>query len=199
MISFIETKDIEPIKLYKSFYDRAIDSNQEHIEAMCISSFDFDNNQPEARFVNLKFIKGSEFIFFSNYKGPKANQFKKNKNISAIFFWNKIYTQIKLKGEIFKTDKLFSDKYFSERSPEKNALAISSNQSQVINSYDLVIEKYKDAYENKDLKKRPDYWGGYSFIPNYYEFWKGNSKRLNERIVFKKESNDSWTKIFLEP
>ena len=86
MISFLEIENIEPLSLFKSYYDKAQECNQEHIEAMCINSFDIDNNQPESRFVNLKFIKGAEFIFFSNYEGPKANQFHKNPKISAIFF-----------------------------------------------------------------------------------------------------------------
>jgi len=199
LISFLEIENIEPLSLFKSYYDKAQECNQEHIEAMCINSFDIDNNQPESRFVNLKFIKGAEFIFFSNYEGPKANQFHKNPKISAIFFWNKTYTQIKLKGEIFKTDKLFCDNYFAQRNKKKNALSISSNQSKAIESYDDVINKYKETLQNGDLTTRPDHWGGFSFIPNYFEFWRGNENRLNERKVFIKSQNQKWKKLYLEP
>ena len=59
-------ENTEPLSLFKSYYDKAQECNQEYIEAMCINSFDMDNNQPESRFVNLKFIKGAEFIFFFN-------------------------------------------------------------------------------------------------------------------------------------
>ena len=56
-------------------------------------------------------------------------------------------------------------KLFFERSKEKNALAISSNQSNQIGSYQQVINNYNESFKNDDLNKCPDYWGGYSFIP----------------------------------
>ena len=63
--------------------------------------------------------------------------------------------------------------YFKKRSIDKNALAISSNQSQGIKSYEQVLLKYNEIKDTNDLKKCPDYyWGGFSFIPYYFEFWK---------------------------
>ena len=48
------------------------------------------------------------------------------------------------------------------------------------------------------LEKRPEYWGGYSFTPYYFEFWEGHKSRLNKREVFKKDTND-WVKTILQP
>ena len=107
MISFLEMENTEPLSLFKSYYDKALECNQEYIEAMCINSFDMDNNQPESRFVNLKFIKGAEFIFFSNYEGPKANQFDKNPKISAIFFGIKLIHKLNLKARFSKQINYF--------------------------------------------------------------------------------------------
>jgi len=50
---------------------------------------------------------------------------------------------------------------FLNRSEEKNALAISSNQSKPIDSYSQVKENYNKSLENDDLKKCPEYWGGF--------------------------------------
>ena len=52
----------------------------------------------------------------------------------------------------------------------KNAISISSNQSMIISSFDDVKYKYENTKLQKDLSNCPDYWGGFSFIPFYFEF-----------------------------
>ena len=94
--------------------------------------------------------------------------------------------------------KDFNNVYFQSRSPKKNALAISSNQSKPIDSYSQVKENYNKSLINDDLKKCPDYWGGYSFIPYYFEFWEGHESRINKREVFDK-IDGVWEKSFLQP
>ena len=46
--------------------------------------------------------------------------------------------------------------------------------------------------------KRPEYWGGYSFVPYYFEFWEGNENRLNKRHVFSMEEG-AWKETLLQP
>ena len=92
----------------------------------------------------------------------------------------------------------FSDKHFKIRSEEKNALAISSDQSKYIDSYESVINGYKESLEFGNLKECPDFWGGYSFTPYYFEFWEGHSSRLNKRDAFKKDGN-FWHHSILQP
>ena len=103
-----------------------------------------------------------------------------------------------MKGKIQKTDDLFCDEYFSNRSWKKNALAISSNQSNKINSFMEVEEKYAKIYNSNELIKRPFYWGGYSFIPCSVEFWEGHKARLNYRELYQKDKS-LWAKSILEP
>ena len=42
------------------------------------------------------------------------------------------------------------------------------------------------------------YWGGFAFIPYYFEFWEGNTSRLNKRDVYKIQ-NDEWNHTIIEP
>ena len=56
--------------------------------------------------------------------------------------FNNKQQQIRMKARINKTSKEFNQKYFKNRSVEKNALAISSNQSSPIKSFDHVIKKF---------------------------------------------------------
>ena len=50
----------------------------------------------------------------------------------------------------------------------------------------------------EDLAKCPDYWGGFSFVPYYFEFWEGNESRINKRESFILV-DDNWNKSNLQP
>lgn len=198
MIKFIKPIQETPYLLFKKKYHEALTLKQKNIEAAVISSYSKTLNEVDSRYVNLKVVDGKEFIFFSNYNSKKSEQFESNKSIAALFFWNRINTQIRMKANISKIDETISDIYFSSRQKEKNALAISSQQSEPIKSFDLVSENYLNALGKADLKKRPSYWGGYGFVPYEFEFWVGHQHRLNKRIHFKRENNE-WKETLLQP
>ena len=200
MIEINKLVNAEPYDLFKSFYDQALSKNQNNIEACAISSFSHNDKEVNSRFVNLKYIIDNNWIFFSNYKSAKSSQFISHNQVSALFFWNTINVQIRIKGLIYKCNKDFSDKHFLGRTKEKNALAISSNQSRQINSYDSVVSKYNMTLnKNGKLNKvRPDYWGGYYFIPYYFEFWEGHNSRLNKRDVYEIQGS-KWDHFILQP
>tara|TARA_B110000259_G_scaffold50037_1_gene58795 strand:+ start:35572 stop:36168 length:597 start_codon:yes stop_codon:yes gene_type:complete len=198
MIELKNTPNEKPYTIFKSFYDRALEANQRSIEAINISSYDAKNLMVDSRIVNLKYILGNEWVFFSNYNSPKAKQFDSHDQISTVFFWGNINTQIRTKSKICKTSQDFSDSHFLSRTHEKNALAISSNQSKYISSYDKVRENYKNSLQKDDLQQRPAYWGGYSFTPYYFEFWEGHESRLNKRHIYEKQ-DDKWNHSILEP
>ncbi|MDB4157076.1 pyridoxamine 5'-phosphate oxidase family protein [Gammaproteobacteria bacterium] len=198
MIKFNNLNQEIPYLLIKEKHDEAVDAAQKGIEAVSISSYNKDINEVDSRYVNLKFISNDEFIFFSNYNSPKASSFNSHSQIAALLYWPSINVQIRMKAEIKKTSDKFNQKYFSDRSEEKNALAISSNQSNPIDSYNQVKENYNKSLKNDDLKKCPEFWGGYSFTPYYFEFWEGHESRLNKREAYKK-SDDSWKHLILQP
>ena len=198
MIIFEDNNGNRPYQLLKEKYDQAYEGKQKNIEAICISSYDTRKSEVDSRFVNLKFINNEEFIFFSNYNSPKGSAFNSHDQISALIYWSNINVQIRMKAKIKKTSYNYNQIYFSKRSKEKNALAISSNQSRTIDSFDIVQENFNDTLKNDDLRKCPKYWGGYSFSPYEIEFWEGNEFRLNKRNLFKKDNN-VWRHFILEP
>jgi len=198
MIQFNNLNPEIPYQFLKEKYDEALNAGQLGIEAISISSYNKEISEVDSRFVNLKFINNDEFIFFSNYESPKAAAFNSHNQIAALIYWSSINVQIRMKAKIKKTSKEFNQKYFFDRSEEKNALAISSNQSKEIDSYNQVKENYNKTLKNDDLKKCPEYWGGYSFIPYYFEFWEGHESRINKREIFKK-IDGVWKQSILQP
>ena len=134
---------------FLDLYQKALQENQRGIEAIAISSYDKSSNEVESRFVNLKYISGNEWIFFSNYTSKKASQFKTHNQISVSIYWNKIETQVRMKAIIRKTNQSFSDYHYQRRDTRKNALAHSSNQSKKIESYEHVQNKYNQYLKSK--------------------------------------------------
>ena len=198
MIKFNNLNQETPYQLLKEKYDEALNAGQRGIEAISISSYNKEISEVDSRYVNLKFISNDEFIFFSNYNSPKASSFNSSNQIAALLYWPIINTQIRMKAIIKRTSNEYNQKYFFDRSEEKNALAISSNQSKPIDSYYQVKENYSKSLNNDDLKKCPEFWGGYSFTPYYFEFWEGHESRINKREIFEK-IDGVWKKSFLQP
>ena len=198
MIQFNNLHQETPYLLLKDKYDEALNKGQKGIEAISIASYNNEISEVDSRYVNLKFITNDEFIFFSNYDSPKASSFNSHNQIAALLYWPSINVQIRMRAKIKRTTDEFNQKYFFNRSEEKNALAISSNQSKPIDSYHQVKENYNKSLKNDDLKKCPEFWGGYSFTPYYFEFWEGHESRLNKREAYEK-SDDSWKHLILQP
>ena len=198
MIQFSNLTNEKPYQLFKKKYDDALSAGQKGIEAISISSYNKELSEVDSRYVNLKFVSNDEFIFFSNYNSPKAAAFNSNNQIAVLVYWASINIQVRMKAKIKKTPNDYNQNYFFDRSEEKNALAISSNQSQPISSYEKVKEKYNQTLKGDDLKKCPDYWGGFSFKPHEIEFWEGNKFRLNKRDLYLKKDS-KWSHIILEP
>lgn len=199
MINIQDINDSKPYSIFSELYHEAKNKNQTAIEAIAISSYNILLSEVESRFVNLKYIQDDEWIFFTNYNSPKSHQFASHQQISALFYWNSTNTQIRIKAEICKTSKDFSDQHYSKRSLDKNALAHSSDQSSFIKSYEEVLNRYTNILTNNNLlMQRPDYWGGFSFKPYYFEFWKGDKNRLNKRDIYELNNNE-WKHSFLQP
>ena len=199
MIKFLNLNSEKPYIHFQSLYQEALDNGQKGIEAISVSSYNQIKKEVEARYVNLKYIADNEWIFFSNYHSPKASQFESHSQVSILIYWASINAQIRMKAKIFKTSSEFSDEHFQGRTKEKNALAISSNQSQVIDSFDEVTKNFNETLKSISSDTvRPDSWGGYSFIPYYFEFWQGHKNRLNKRHVFEQQDKE-WVERLLQP
>lgn len=188
MINLSKISKAQPYKVYKSYYDKALKKKEPNIEAISISSYDPRSFEVNSRYVNLKYINKDEWIFFSNYESVKADEFHLHNQISVNSFWPSINVQIRIKANIYKSKKSLTKKHFYLRARKKNALAISSNQSNKIDSYEEIVKNYKDILKNNNDLKLPDHWGGYSFTPYYFEFWEGHESRINKRLVYVKNA-----------
>ena len=198
MIKFEDLIQETPYLIFKENYKKALKANQKNIEAISISSYSNEKKEVNSRYVNLKLVNERKFIFFSNYNSPKSKEFENHNQITALIYWNNTNIQIRMKAFIKKTSKEFNQDYFAKRDEKKNALAISSYQSSPIDSYETLQKNYEICLKKSNLNECPDYWGGYSFIPYYFEFWEGHKSRLNKREVYELKEN-RWINYTLQP
>jgi len=189
-----------PIDFFVKWFKEAENSDQ-IIEpnAMTISTVD-ENYFPSSRVVLLKQIKERSLIFFTNYNSNKGKSLDKNENICASFYWPPLERQVIIKGNAKKISSVESEDYFNSRPFESQAAAIISNQSEDIDSYESLLEKYNSFIEqNKNTKlKRPDNWGGIEIFINQIEFWQGRKNRLHNRVLCNFQK-DTWEYKLLSP
>ena len=197
MIQFDNLSQEAPYLVFKDKYNKSLKANQKAIEVICISSYSSKKKEVNGRYVNLKFVNGRKFIFFSNYKSPKSQEFTQHNQITASLYWSKTDTQIRMKAYIEQTSSEFNKNYFAKRDKKKNALAISSHQSSPITSYEALQKNYELSLLETNLTECPEYWGGYSFTPYYFEFWEGHESRLNKRETYEL-NNGKWIHGFLQ-
>jgi pyridoxamine 5'-phosphate oxidase len=189
-----------PIDFFVKWFKEAENSDQ-IIEpnAMTISTVD-ENSFPSSRVVLLKQIKERSLIFFTNYNSNKGKSLDKNENICASFYWPPLERQVIIKGNAKKISSVESEDYFNSRPFESQAAAIISNQSEDIDSYESLLEKYNSFIEqNKNTNlKRPNNWGGIEIFINQIEFWQGRKNRLHNRVLCNFQK-DTWEYKLLSP
>ena len=118
-----------------------------------------------------------------------------------MFWWAELQRQIRICGWVEKVSDEESDKYFYSRPFNSRLGAWASNQSEVIESREVLeqqLEELQQKYYNKDVP-RPSHWGGIRVIPAEIEFWQGRSSRLHDRLVYRKVEDDSWKIERLSP
>lgn len=180
-----ESVDKDPFQQLNLWLKEAISGKAPDPTAMILSTIDQDGN-PESRVVLLKELTPEGLIFFTNYSSKKGQQISVNQHVSVVFFWAETERQIRIKGIAEKITDAESEAYFLSRPVESQLGAWASEQSQIIESRQMLIENYshyQQFFQNNEMKK-PPHWGGFLIRPEYFEFWQGRSNRLHDRIEF---------------
>jgi pyridoxamine 5'-phosphate oxidase len=193
MLRKLNEKDIEkdPFLQLKLWIDEAIEAKVCEPTALSLSTVSPDG-KPSSRIVLLKELSDKGLVFFTNYESQKGKELLNNPFGALLFFWPELQRQVRIEGKAEKISKNESAAYFSSRPRGSQLSALSSPQSSVVPKRED-LEKLRDdlerKYENKDIPK-PENWGGYILIPDYFEFWQGRENRLHDRIVFSKKGHD---------
>ena len=189
-----------PFEQFKTWFNQALAAQLPEPNAMTLASATTDG-KPYARIVLLKDYDERGFVFYTNYESHKGQQLVQNPWGAIAFWWTQLERQVRIEGRVEKVSELESDEYFQSRPKGSQLGAWASNQSQVIDSREVLerrLEQLKEEYENKQVP-RPPHWGGFRVIPDEIEFWQGRPNRLHDRLLYRRGEGGSWKIQRLSP
>ena len=192
--------DANPIVLFKRWFDAAIASGSRLPESMTLATASNDGS-PSARVVLLKEVDDQGFVFYTNYNSAKARQLEENPRAALVFYWVQLDRQIRVEGSVERVTSAESDEYFRSRPRESQLGALASPQSEVVESRELLeqsFQEFDEMYRDREVE-RPAHWGGYRLRPERIEFWQNRAGRLHDRILYERQSNETWSINRLAP
>ncbi|BAY96728.1 pyridoxal 5'-phosphate synthase [Tolypothrix tenuis PCC 7101] len=189
-----------PFMQFKQWFDQALAAQLPEPNAMTLATA-MPDGKPSARMVLLKNFDERGFVFFTNYNSRKGQELAENPQAALVFWWAELERQVRITGQVEKVSEAESDQYFYSR-PENSRLgAWASNQSEVIESREVLeqrLQELQDKYETQDIP-RPVNWGGLRVIPVEVEFWQGRPSRLHDRLLYTRLDNGNWKIERLSP
>ncbi len=198
----LSEKDVNsnPFIQFRQWFDQALAAQLPEPNAMTVATTTLDG-QPSARMVLLKGFDQRGFVFYTNYNSQKGQELAKNPQASLVFWWAELERQVRISGCVEKVSENESDEYFHSRPLNSRLGAWASNQSEVIESREILEQRMQELqiqYQNQDIE-RPRHWGGLRVIPKKIEFWQGRSNRLHDRLLYTRLDSSSWKIVRLSP
>jgi len=184
--------DPSPIVQFERWFSEARELEVDEPNAFVLSTIGLDGC-PAARTVLMKFFDANGFVFYTNYGSAKAKEIEKTPKASILFPWLTLERQVRIEGAVEKVSMAESMKYFASRPRESQIGAWVSDQSSVIDSRALLMNKLealKQKFKGGEVPL-PSFWGGYRVIPQRVEFWQGGKGRVHDRFLYTKEA-DAW-------
>lgn len=191
--------DADPVKQFETWFRSAVDAKVNEPNAMVVSTVS-DQNKPSSRVILLRNFGKEGFVFYTNYNSRKGHDIAANPYASLLFFWPELERQVRIEGRLVQQTSAESNDYFASRPRSSRLGAWVSPQSQEIAGRGILeteLQALEKRFEDQDVK-RPDWWGGYLLVPDYFEFWQGRESRLHDRICYK-SVNNSWRIARLAP
>jgi len=194
-----KTVDPNPVVQFRIWYEERLKSAIAIPDSVSLATASSDG-RVSVRTVLLKDYNDEGFFFYTNYKSRKGLQLSSNPRAALLFYWPESARQVRLEGITEKISEEDSDSYFKTRPRESQLSAWASEQSSVIPDRQHLENRY-NYYENLLSGKpvdKPQQWGGFRIIPDWFEFWQEGEFRLHDRLTYTKRK-DLWSLKRLSP
>jgi pyridoxamine 5'-phosphate oxidase len=191
--------DSDPFVEFGRWLQRARDLELLDATAMTLATAGLDG-KPSARIVLLKHFDAAGFSWYTDSRSRKGRQIDANPNAALLFHWRDLSRQVSVHGTVEVLPADAAEKYFHLRPEGSRYSAAASRQSTEVESRSHLedeVLRLRAAYPDGDVP-RPDAWLGYRLVPEYFEFWQGQSDRLHDRIVYTRTEN-TWVMARISP
>lgn len=191
----------DPIEWFAAWYADARNADLNQPNAMALATVT-PAGQPTARQVLLKHFDKDGFVFYTNFRSPKARHIDQNERVGLNFYWRDLDRQIRIEGVARRLTEEASDAYFATRPRGSQIGAWASLQSEPLDSRKMLadrVEKFESKFADEPVP-RPPHWGGYRVVPLRFEFWEAEAYRLHDRWEFvRDEEGEEWKVEMLFP
>jgi len=192
---------LDPHEQFLFWFNHALAAQLHEPYAMSLATANAQG-RPHVRTVLLRGATPNGYAFYTNYDSQKGMDLEVNPYAELLFYWQEQERQIRVSGRVVKISKEESTDYYHKRPRDSQIAAhVSTPQSGVIASRDELQRRfwdYHDTMANQEQLDKPEFWGGYRLVPDYYEFWQGRPNRLHDRLSYTK-NDDAWTLQRLMP
>ncbi len=180
-----DTLPKEPFDTLSKWMVQAANGPLVNPNAMTLASVDA-RGKPAARIVLCKHIEPEQgyLVFYTNYESDKGTQLTQTPQAAAVFYWDSLGRQVRVRGPVHKAPAQESDAYFGSRHRGSRLGAWASAQSRPIDSRAELIEQLEQVqsrFPDDTPVPRPPHWGGFRLWAEEVELWSDGEHRIHDR------------------
>lgn len=190
----------DPFAWFRASFERAAASESFDATRAALATVSA-GGQPSVRYVLVKQVDPSGFVFFTNFESRKARELRDNPRAALAFHWPSTGEQVRVEGSVVRVEDAASDRYFATRARGSQLGAWASAQSTPIAAraeLEAKLTRVRERFPDSVSVPRPGFWGGYRIVASSIEFWHDRRDRLHDRIVFTREGS-RWVRTRLQP
>ena len=192
----------DPLPILAEWLERAAGLTDRTNPHSLVLSTTGANGGADARVVLLKHYHGQlgYLVFYTNYLSAKGRQLAACPEASAVFHWDRLSLQARVRGPVVTSPAAESDAYFASRSWKSQLATWASEQSRPASSRAALEARMNEAAarfggDPANWSKtppprtvtRPPHWGGYRLWARSMELWTQGEARLHDRISWSRE------------
>lgn len=192
----------DPLLLLREWLDAAAGLTDRPNPHSLVLSTTGAEARPDARVVLLKHFddQAGYLVFYTNYESAKGRQLAELAEACAVFHWDRLGLQARIRGPVVASPAEESDAYFATRGWQSQLAAWSSDQSRPVRSCAELNFRMNDTAtrfggERDDWRAappprtvtRPPFWGGYRLFVRNVELWMQGKARLHDRILWSRD------------
>ncbi len=190
----------DPFAQFRTWYEQAVMADLFQPHGMALATADVAG-RPSARMVLLEAYDERGFVFFSSYESRKAMELSGNPRAALVVWWNALFRQVRIEGEVARLSDAENDAYFATRPRRHQMEAWASKQSQIVADRELLERRFTELeaqFEGQRIPRPPEF-GGYRLLPNQVDFWQARPDWLHDWLRYVRRADDSWSVQRLSP